>query len=133
MPSKEAHLAQAQRNQEVLDYLLADPAKCAEWIATVAFYEALHLVEALFAHHGVHSHNHEDRDHRLKSDRRYRHIYKHYRPLWAASIVARYLCQPDGKAFSTFADYLPPDRIRVQLVDHRLRQVEKSVQRLLNR
>jgi len=132
MPSKEAHLQLAERNQHVLDYLLAEPQKCAEWIATVAFYKALHLVEALFAHHGLgHSHNHEDRDHRLKADRRYHHIYKHYRPLWAASIVARYLCDPQGRQFSRFHDYLTPQHLQSQLLDHRLQQVEKSVHKLL--
>ncbi len=132
MPSKEAHLQLAERNQQVLDYLLAEPQKCAEWIATAAFYKALHLVEALFDHHGVgHSHNHENRDHRLKADKRYQHIYKHYRPLWAASIVARYLCDPQGKQLSCFADYLTPDQARSRLVDHRLQQVDNSVRKLL--
>jgi hypothetical protein len=47
MPSKEAHLAIAERNQQCIDYLKQDLSHYAEWVTTVAFYKALHLVDAL--------------------------------------------------------------------------------------
>ncbi len=132
MASKEAHLALANRNQAVLEYLLQQPDCCAEWIVTVAFYKALHLVEALFAHDGKgHGHSHEQRDRMLKGEPRYRHIYKHYRPLWAASVVARYLENPWGDSFRSFADYLSPQDVQQKMVGHHLRQIERSVERLL--
>ena len=48
MPSKEAHLTAAKRNQATIDYLLAGDEHL-PWVVTVAFYKALHLVEAVFA------------------------------------------------------------------------------------
>lgn len=132
MPSERAHLALADRNQTVIDHLLQRPDECMEWIVTVAFYKALHLVEALFAHDGLgHGQSHENRDYLLKTNRRYAHIYRHYRPLWAASMVARYLYDPAGGTYSTFADYLPPGEAKRQMVDHRLHQIEMSVAKLL--
>lgn len=134
MPSEASHLAIANRNQTVLDYLLQKPDGCAEWIVTVAFYKALHLVEAIFARdpkirHGL---NHETRDRFLKTERRYSHIWKHYRPLWAASIVARYLEGDSGSSYTSFSEYLSTDEIKMQLLDHRLRQIEQSVHKLLS-
>lgn len=132
MPDKAAHLAVAQRNQTVLDYLLQNPDACSEWVVTVAFYKALHLVEALFFHDGQgHGVNHENRDHLLKTNRRYSHIYKHYRPLWAASVVARYLEDACGKGYSCFSDFIKPDRIQSEFLNHRLHQIESSVHKLL--
>jgi hypothetical protein len=134
MPSREAHLQLAARNKEALDYLLRKAEKLPEWIATVAFYRALHLVEALFAHdENEHSHNHEERDQRLKRNRRYANIYKHYRPLWAASVIARYLVDPSGRQFKTFTDYMPPGKLKSELINHRLRRIESSVSRMLGR
>ncbi len=63
MPSTQEHLAIAGRNRTTLEYLLKDPAPHAEWIATVAFYTALHHVEAVFFNDTQsHGHNHENRE-----------------------------------------------------------------------
>jgi hypothetical protein len=43
------HIALANRNQATLEYLLLDAPRCSEWIAAVAFYKSLHVVEAIFA------------------------------------------------------------------------------------
>ena len=45
MPAKDEHVAIAKRNETTLDYLLADVSQHAEWVATVAFYTALHYIE----------------------------------------------------------------------------------------
>jgi hypothetical protein len=133
MPSEAAHLAIAERNRVVLDYLLERIENCAEWVTTVAFYRALHLVEAVFYHDGhEHGRNHETRERMLKTNNRYKHIYQHYRPLWAASVVARYLEDADNSApFSSFSEYLKPDDVKRIIIDHRLRQIENSVAKLL--
>src|SRR3990172_8898931 len=95
MPSKDAHLAAARENQDVIDYLCLQVDKFPGWIATVAFYKALHVVEALFAVDGTgsggHTDRHEDRNRLLKKTSRYQHIWKSYRPLYQASLIARYL------------------------------------------
>ena len=67
----------------------------------------------------------------LKGEPRYQHIYKHYRPLWAASVVARYLENPRGDSFRSFADYLSPQDVQQKMIGHHLRQIERSVERLL--
>jgi hypothetical protein len=133
MPSEAAHRAMALRNQAVLDHLLHKPDDCPEWLAIVAFYKALHLVEALFARNPKirHTHNHEDRERFLTSERRYANVYKHYHVLYIASRVARYLEAPWGRTFECFADFLTADQVNTDLLNHRLGQIEKSVQKLL--
>lgn len=132
MPSETAHLALADRNHAVIEHLLQQPDECAEWVVTVTFYKALHLVEALFAHDGAgHGQSHERRDQLLKANRRYSHIYRHYRPLWAASVVARYLQDPQGKDYCNFSDYLPVDKVKAEILHHRLRKIEQSVAKLI--
>ncbi|MFH1023462.1 MAG: hypothetical protein V1809_08730 [Planctomycetota bacterium] len=132
MPTEAAHIALAARNQKTIDYLLNDISAHSEWITTIAFYRALHIVEALFskdprARHGT---SHERRDHLLKSDKRYSHIYKHYRPLWAASVVARYL-EDRVHTYGCFSEYLTPEQIKTEILGHRLCQIEKSAKKLL--
>ena len=61
MPSDSEHLALAARNQELIDHLLPDIRRFGDWITVVAFYRALHLVEAVFFrdHPDKHGRNHE--------------------------------------------------------------------------
>src|SRR2546421_1473890 len=93
MPTEASHFLLAAHNQDLIDHLLKDIDQFADWVTTVAFYKAVHLVEAVFSRdpHIKHGRTHEHREQCLKSDRRYSNIYKNYRPLWAASTVARYL------------------------------------------
>ena len=125
MPNERSHLSLANHNQDLLDRLLAEVDQFPDWTTTVAFYKALHVVEAAFAcenpaRHGV---NHSTREHLLKNDRRYEHIYRHYRPLFAASMVARYM--QDNQ--TDFTKYMTPSDVVEKLVKHRLHEVEKSV------
>mgnify|MGYP001154663182 CR=1 FL=1 len=48
MSSFAEHINVANRNQAVIDHLIQCESACAEWIATVAFQKALHIVEAAF-------------------------------------------------------------------------------------
>lgn len=133
MPSEASHIDLAVRNQAALDYLSADPAAYCEWIATVAFYKALHVVEAVLTHDRDvgHGQSHTHRSQVLKQTS-YSHIWKHYRPLWAASMVARYLKDIGGRDFQSFTDYLAPEDVIPQLVNHYLKQVEKSAGKRLS-
>jgi hypothetical protein len=49
MASKAAHVAAAKHNQATIDYLLAGSDEHLPWVVTVAFYKALHIVEAASA------------------------------------------------------------------------------------
>jgi len=127
MPSKNAHEAMAKRCQVTIDFLLTEKEQHSEWIAVVSFYKALHLVEMLFAAEGItHSRNHESRESVLKSTRKFGNIWKHYRPLWTISTNARYLSTCDS-----FGEYMSPENVEKEVVNHRLKQVEKSVHNLM--
>lgn len=91
MPSEIQHRTQARKNNEVWQFLKASRPKTHDWIVTIAFYEALHLVEAYLKFSGDQNErcDHGTRDQLLKlhHDR----IYKNYRKLFDASLWARYL------------------------------------------
>ncbi|MGH9488884.1 MAG: hypothetical protein ACRD2F_04720 [Terriglobales bacterium] len=90
MPRRDEHLKIAQENA----YFRAgmDPANgtARGWVATVAFYEAIHLVEAFFATHYVHSPDHRTRDSSLVKFRETKEIYDDFSELKNLSLSARY-------------------------------------------
>ena len=132
MPDRKSHLNLAEKNQKTIDYLLEKLDEFPEWIATVSFYKALHLVEALFSQNSkVHSQSHDSRLQHLKKTPRYSNIYKHYRPLYTASMVARYMENKTKGSFFNFTDFLTPKKVKSELIDHRLRKIEQSVTKLL--
>jgi hypothetical protein len=134
MPSDSEHLAVAERNQELINHLLPDIKRFGEWITIVAFYRALHIVEAVFFcdHRDKHGRNHETREDMLKRTPRYQQIYKHYRTLWAASTVARYLEDHSAsKTYRSFSEYMSPADVQGLILNHYLKQVEKSAARFL--
>jgi len=139
MPNLEAHEEAATRNQTVLDCLLmnydSSPDDFAHWVITVAFYKALHLVEGIFYMDGLlshekrpfHSKEHKERNQRLKNIKRFEHLWKHYRPLFEASMVARYLYDPHSDMEQTdLSTYLSGNSIRHKFIEHYLHQIEKS-------
>ena len=132
MPSRDAHLRLAEANQKAIDYLLLQYKKFSDWITTVAFYKALHLVEALFAKEGRHGQSHERRERILKTERKYQHIYKHYYPLLEASLVARYLEDREKGEYGSFSEYLAPDEVKTEILNYRLKNIERSVKKLLS-
>jgi hypothetical protein len=134
MPSETEHLVVASRNQELINHLIPHIDRFAEWITVIAFYKALHIVEAVFyrTHREKHGRNHESREQMLKTTKRYQQIYRHYRPLWAASTVARYLeDRSRGQEYSSFSDYLKPADVQARILNHYLRQLENSAQAIL--
>jgi hypothetical protein len=58
-------------------------------------------------------------------------IYVHYRPLKSASMIARYLMDSGGTAYRRFSDYLKPTEVKSELLEFRLKELEKLVQMLL--
>jgi hypothetical protein len=135
MPSDADHFAAAARNQALLDHLLPQVKQFPEWVAVVAFYKAMHVVEAVLyrTHREKHTFGHERRNEVLKSNRRYDHLYKHYWPLFNASLVARYMevGGRGGGSFPRFADYIPPAAVVADLIRHYLHQVEQTAAKLI--
>ncbi len=97
MPTREEHLIQASRNEDVALLLQTD---YPDWAVTALFYAALHYVEAYFSINAVkpdgsswpqHYSSHVER---LKGVReRLPALFAHYELLLTRSIDARYDCQ----------------------------------------
>ena len=131
MPREKSHLELANHNQEFLDTLVPQVERFPDWVATVAFYKAVHIVEAVFACERVgslHSSDHMARNHRLKTTPRYEKINEHYRVLYSASILSRYMRDDEA----VFVDQYKPDQVIGELLNHSLRQIEKSAAKFLN-
>ncbi len=99
MGTKTDHKEKAEHNQKFLDCI--DPIKYADWVVTVGFYKALHLVEMIFAQKGKHSDNHRDRHDTLK--RSFQDIWREYRPLYTLSRRARYKVSSISKELMVYA------------------------------
>jgi hypothetical protein len=131
MPSKGAHLAAATANQHAIDYLCQRLNDFPGWTTTVAFYKALHIVEALLAVDGCHTDSHEERNRVLKKTKRYQQIWRFYRELYQASLIARYLREDQaGKDYEVFSKYMSPEDVRRLALGHWLRQIQNSAKNL---
>ncbi len=132
MPSESDHLALAVHNQETVDFLLTGGDRFPDWVVTVAFYKALHLVDAMLDRlEGRHGVDHRTRSAILRGNHRYLNVLKHYNALKEASVVARYLSDQRGpQSYKTFADYCPPHKVKSEYVDGRLKELQKSIDHL---
>ncbi len=135
MPSKPAHVAAALANQRTIDYLRKDDEHL-PWVVAIAFYKALHLVEALLAGDPQsptrHTDDHKTRNRLLKTTNRYRNIWMAYRPLYEASLIARYLREDaNAPTYDVFSSYMPKAVVESRVLGHYLIQIEKSVGNLL--
>lgn len=129
MPTEDQHIACASRTQKTIQHLMQDLDTHSPWIATAAFYKALHVVEAVFAkERGHHSCDHGGRRGLLERTRRYDHIARHYLILERAARNARYL--PPGGVFDL---WLSPQKVVDQLLNHALRQIEESASKMLTK
>ena len=135
MASVSDHIALANRNHDALCYLLKEPQAHPEWVATVAFYKAVQVIEAVFAAtSGKHSHGHDDRIGNLKTPK-FSDLFLSYRPLYAASLVARYLEDSGSKKvydhvehskqYHKFTDYMTADAVIKRLLKKRLKPLEE--------
>ena len=104
MANEKDHFARAAHNERFLGTVSDE---FADWLAIIAFYVAVHLVESFFARHERHSRGHRERNEYLK--RRYRDIYREFYPLYNYSLFVRYDC---GKADAKY--------VRKALIDKRL-------------
>ena len=121
MPSKNAHLGQAEHNAEL--YGVLDRTRFSDWAATLLFYECLQYVDAFLAAqppspHGMHPGKHEDRDNAVNRIKELRPIYADYRDLKDGSRNARYN-PPTRYSAAELADFeADRDRIKSALRPH---------------
>ncbi len=134
MPKVSKHIRLAARNKKALDYLILANGPHTEWVATIAFYTALQVVEAVLVKKtGTGSSDHGDRNWRLKTGRGLGNLWKHYRPLASASRIARYLQDDYGADYESFSSYLSSEKAEAILVKHHLAQIIKSAAKILGR
>ena len=132
MPDKSDHTTLASENLKTLRYICQRIDDFPQWATTIATYAALQAIEALFAHRGIHSDQHGDRNRRLKSDSQFSHIWKHYRPLYNDSLLARYM--EDAHSSRTigplFSQYMSGEKVMQKHVKHHLHQIIRSVRNI---
>lgn len=128
MATESDHLACANRTHKTIVHLLDNAADNSPWIATTAFYKAIHIVEAVFSNDRTvqHTSNHGDREQALKRQRRYQNICDNFLPLYRASLNARYLL-----SCTCFDTYLTPEDVIAILLKHHLHQVEQSAAKFI--
>lgn len=132
MPGKSDHQRAAEENQRALRFIATQIDEFPQWVTTVAFYTAVQVVEAILAADGRHSDDHKQRNFTLKKEPRFQHIWKHFRPLWNDSLIARYLEDANGNPQPLFKRYMTPEKVDEIHIRHNLAQVIASARKLLN-
>lgn len=91
MPGTKEHMDKYNENKRLLETNLnVEACDFYNWVVTVSFYAALHLVEAKLAEDGVHSSDHFARGNNVERFSRFRNIRSIYKTLYDKSRVARY-------------------------------------------
>ena len=90
MPTKDEHIAKAERNAVFAKELTLDSPARIDWALISLFYSAVHYVEAYFATLGTHLTTHKDRDSYISRDSYLRIIFKEYSNLKFFGFNARY-------------------------------------------
>ena len=116
MAKIQSHVTQWQHNRSLLDHI---PAAYPDWLVTVAFYAALHSVDALLAYDNVTVHSHDARNATLKLTNRYESIWRHYSPIYDLSRKVRYLAAP--------AAWIPHAEIESRILKKYLYPIEHAV------
>ncbi len=129
MPNDSEHIKAALHNLDVLKYLLEKPEFC-DWSVVLAFYVALHVVDAVIyrnpaAHRLRHGGNHQDRANILKQTKCYEKIARNYIELYRTSKTVRYL---EG---SITIGFLSNETIRTKFIKGHLTQIIKSCEQFL--
>ncbi len=107
------HQAKAEHHLEFLEHISDE---FPDWLATVAFYAAVELIENFFAERGFHSNTHEEHNRKVLSD--LRSIHKAYKALYNASLDARY---------ESMEHWLGAEEVRAELISNRLSHIQAFV------
>lgn len=135
MATELEHIALANRNHDALCALLRTGDEHPEWVATIAFYKALQILEAAFDTKGLgHGHGHAKRLALLQDQRNgFVPLCKHYEALLEASEVARYLgTRSTTTAYSSFSSYMTMADVKRDLLCKRLMNVEVHARAFLS-
>ncbi len=94
MPNNSSHLAQYQKNKELLsvEEMAIDTTRHLDWVITIVFYCAVHLVESELAKKPFCSNDHRERLEEIKKTSTLQPILNEYHTLFHASKKVRYLC-----------------------------------------
>ena len=87
MPTPQAHLAQATRNEEFANAISGLEARLTEWAVMALFCSALHYVDALLATQGYEARNHHERRNLIAQ---HTNVSSEYDNLRQHSLDARY-------------------------------------------
>ncbi len=91
MPSTEEHLKKYDENRQLLaTNLNIETCEYYNWIVTVSFYAAVHLVEAKLAESGIDSQDHFCRNNNVNRFNQFKNIRNEYKALYDKSRIARY-------------------------------------------
>jgi len=107
------HKAKAEHHYVFLERI---PDEFPDWLATVAFYTAVELIEKLFAERGFHSRSHEDRNRNVI--KQFPSIHPAYKALYNASMNARY---------ESMEHWLTTQEVRTELIAKRLSHIRSFV------
>jgi hypothetical protein len=88
MGDRIGHLDKASHNASFLGNLIRNENKFVDWIVTVAFYVALHYVDAALASLHIHPKNHRDRNRAVSVN--FKPVATKYMRLYHESRYARY-------------------------------------------
>lgn len=121
MATQEVHEQAWRSNREFLATITPD---YSDWTIAVAFYTALHVIDWLLVAEENSCSGHYLRNQVLKQTNRYQKIWRHYQPLYNASIVARYKSCP--------TPFAAIDDVR-RFIDGNLTAIERSVLKLLGK
>lgn len=116
----DAHIAQWLHNRSLISRI---PASHPDWIVTVAFYTAVHAVDAALAAQGITAWNHETRFTAIAGIHKMQKIGLLYQPLYDLSRKVRYIADPNS--------WIKPDLIESQVIRARLFPLEQSVEKLI--
>ena len=124
MPDESEHAEKCRQNRVVLDGPPALSSVSGSWAATVAFYAAVHLIEQLAAHDGIHHTRHVGQASRagyLATHPVHRVLGPNLSALLSASLVARY------ESATAFVTAYPGDTVQRILIDQCLAGIEAHV------
>lgn len=92
VPTVSEHRIKYLENKEIVENVLdvRNKSHC-NWIATISFYAALHIVDMQLAIDNVHSRNHHEREEKLdKNARITNYVMMRYKQMCTVSRTARY-------------------------------------------
>lgn len=96
MPSLQKHLDKFNHNKSLISssFFDLDNTQYLDWVVTIVFYSAVHLVEKELAAFNVttHSKSHVERERNILKIAKFKHIYTQYHSLYNQSIRSRYDC-----------------------------------------